>query len=147
MSRDLIVGVGIVIVGWLAVWISAALATRLLRPGVARTALTVLPSILTLFQRLLRSKLVPLRARAVLLIGFLYAISPITIIPDFIPVIGKLDNVLALAGALRLSSRWIPVEVLREAWTGPPSILAVLAGSRVLVAPASRAGASEGNVS
>jgi uncharacterized membrane protein YkvA (DUF1232 family) len=31
-----------------------------------------------------------------------YAVSPITIIPDFVPVIGKVDNVLALVLALEV---------------------------------------------
>ncbi len=90
----------------------------------------MLPSTLTLFQRLIRSTSVPRRARVILLIGFLYAVSPVTLIPDFVPVIGKVDNVLALVLALRWSSKMIPAEVLLEAWPGKPSQLKLLVGKR-----------------
>ena len=97
-----------------------------------KTAISLLPSTLTLFQRLMRSDSVPRRARAILLIGFAYAISPVTLIPDFVPVIGKVDNVLALVIALRLASKMIPPLVLREAWPGQLSQLKLVVGKRVL---------------
>jgi len=59
----------------------------------------------------------------------LYAVSPITIIPDFVPVIGKVDNVLALLVALRWASKMTPTEVLLEAWPGKPSQLRLLVAS------------------
>ena len=78
----------------------------------------------------MRSKSVPRRARVILWAGFLYAVSPVTIIPDFVPVIGKVDNVLALILALRWSSRMIPTGVLLEAWAGKPSQLILLVGNQ-----------------
>jgi uncharacterized membrane protein YkvA (DUF1232 family) len=98
--------------------------------GAIKSAISLLPSTLTLFHRLIRSKSVSRRARLILLLGFLYAVSPITIIPDFVPVVGKLDNVLALVLALRWSSRMIPSQVLVEAWPGKPSQLTLLVGKR-----------------
>jgi uncharacterized membrane protein YkvA (DUF1232 family) len=127
---QLAIGIGVLLAIWLAVWVAAVLMIRFLPDGAVKSAISLLPSTLTLFQRLIRSKSVPRRARLILMAGFLYAVSPITIIPDFVPVIGKLDNFLALVVALRWSSRMIPPQVLLEAWPGKPSQLRLLAGKR-----------------
>ena len=43
-----------------------------------------------------------------------YAISPIDLIPDFIPVLGLLDELLLLPGAIWLALRLVPGPVLEE---------------------------------
>jgi len=125
-----VVGLGVLLALWVALWVATALLIRLLPEGTVRSAVSFLPSTLTLFHRLMRSKSVPRQARLVLLLGFLYAVSPVTIIPDFIPVIGKLDNIAALVLALRWSSTMIPLPVLLAAWPGKPSQLTLLVGKR-----------------
>jgi uncharacterized membrane protein YkvA (DUF1232 family) len=125
---NLAVGIGLVLAAWAGVWVAAVLLTRVLPDGVVKSAIGLLPSTLTLFHRLIRSKSVPRRARLILLLGFLYAVSPVTLIPDFVPVIGKVDNILALVLALRWSSKPIPSRVLRDAWPGKPSQLKLLVG-------------------
>jgi len=44
-----------------------------------------------------------------------YALSPIDLIPDFIPVLGFLDELILLPGAIYLVIRLIPVSVLDHA--------------------------------
>lgn len=44
-----------------------------------------------------------------------YALSPIDLIPDFIPVLGYLDDLLLLPGLIALSIRLIPPAVMEEA--------------------------------
>ena len=44
-----------------------------------------------------------------------YAFSPIDLIPDFIPVLGYLDDLLITPGGLWLAIRLIPPEALAEA--------------------------------
>src|SRR4029077_4742407 len=112
------------------------LLVRVLPEGAIKSAISLLPSTLTLFQRLLRSRSVPRKARVILWAGFLYAVSPVTLIPDFVPVIGKVDNVLALVLALRWSSKMIPSQVLLEAWPGRPSQLRLLVSRRAAQAVA-----------
>jgi uncharacterized membrane protein YkvA (DUF1232 family) len=53
---------------------------------------------------------------AKLIAGFtlLYALSPVDLIPDFIPVLGYLDDVLILPGLIALTIRLIPAEVFAE---------------------------------
>jgi uncharacterized membrane protein YkvA (DUF1232 family) len=44
-----------------------------------------------------------------------YALSPIDLIPDFIPVLGFLDEMILLPGAIYLTLRLIPAGVLASA--------------------------------
>ena len=127
---QLALGIAVLLVAWAGVWVAAVLLIRVLPDGVVKSTISLLPSTLALFRRLIRSRSVPRRARLILLGGFLYAVSPVTIIPDFIPVIGKVDNILALVVALRWSSKMIPSQILLEAWPGKPSQLKLLVGKR-----------------
>jgi uncharacterized membrane protein YkvA (DUF1232 family) len=43
-----------------------------------------------------------------------YALSPIDLVPDFIPVLGYLDEVILLPLAVMLAVRLVPAEVLAE---------------------------------
>jgi uncharacterized membrane protein YkvA (DUF1232 family) len=52
------------------------------------------------------------KALAVLTVG--YALSPIDLIPDFIPVLGYLDDVILLPGLIWLTLRALPPHVLQE---------------------------------
>ena len=44
-----------------------------------------------------------------------YALSPIDLIPDFIPVIGFLDELILLPLAIAFAIRWIPAPVMADA--------------------------------
>lgn len=57
----------------------------------------------------------PWYARLVMLITLAYAASPIDLIPDFIPVIGYLDDLLLVPAGIALSIRLVPADVLLEA--------------------------------
>jgi hypothetical protein len=43
-----------------------------------------------------------------------YALSPIDLIPDFIPILGQLDDLVLVPLGIALATRMIPAEVLRE---------------------------------
>ena len=55
---------------------------------------------------------VPWHAKACAAGAVAYAMSPVTLIPDFIPVVGQLDNMLALIIGMALLRRMIPTELL-----------------------------------
>jgi len=62
-----------------------------------------------------RDSRIPWAARILVLAIVAYAVSPIDLIPDFIPVLGLLDDLLLLPAAILLAIRMIPDEVLAEA--------------------------------
>jgi uncharacterized membrane protein YkvA (DUF1232 family) len=78
---------------------------------------------LVLFRRLLADPRLPRRRKAALAALFAYLLSPIDLIPDFIPVIGHLDDALVAAFALRYVLRGVEPGVLEELWPGRPEQL------------------------
>jgi uncharacterized membrane protein YkvA (DUF1232 family) len=89
----------------------------------ARAVAGFVPDCVVLCRRLLADRRVPRRHKAVLagLVGYLA--SPLDLIPDFIPVIGQLDDALIAVLALRTVRRGIARSVLRQHWPGPPQSL------------------------
>lgn len=62
----------------------------------------------------LKSQKTPIFAKILAAVTVAYALSPIDLIPDFIPVLGYLDDVFLLPGLVALTLRLIPKEVLTE---------------------------------
>jgi uncharacterized membrane protein YkvA (DUF1232 family) len=69
---------------------------------------------LRLASRLARDHRVPLRVRLIPPVVAVYLASPLDIIPDFIPVIGQLDDLLVLAIGAGLMAKFTPSYVLNE---------------------------------
>jgi sulfatase modifying factor 1 len=57
---------------------------------------------------------VPWHAKAVAGCALLYVVSPIQIIPNFIPIIGQMDDVLVVTLGIKYLRRWVPRSVLEE---------------------------------
>jgi uncharacterized membrane protein YkvA (DUF1232 family) len=64
--------------------------------------------------RLVRDARVPLWVKAVIPLVILYLATPLDIIPDFLPVIGHLDDVLVVLVGVSLFVRFTPVAVVEE---------------------------------
>jgi uncharacterized membrane protein YkvA (DUF1232 family) len=122
--RVLLVAVAVVLASWAAL---AVLAARL-PPGLARDLAAFLPSCITLVRRVATDPRVPRRAKLALALAGLWVLSPIDLIPEFVPVIGPLDDAVVVALALRYAGRCVPREVLLEAWPGDPRLLLRLLG-------------------
>ena len=56
----------------------------------------------------------PWYAKALVIAIVAYALSPIDLIPDFIPVVGLLDDILLLPIAIVLALKLVPPEVMAE---------------------------------
>lgn len=61
-----------------------------------------------------KHKRTPLPARIIAGITVAYALSPVDLIPDFIPVLGYLDDVILLPALIALTIRLIPEDVLTQ---------------------------------
>jgi uncharacterized membrane protein YkvA (DUF1232 family) len=85
--------------------------------------LTFIPDCLMLVKRLLGDARVPRRRKLLLLLLVAYLAMPIDLIPDFIPVLGQLDDALFVALVLRAVLRAGGEELLEEHWGGPPRSL------------------------
>ena len=57
---------------------------------------------------------VPLRIKIIILIVIAYLLSPIDLIPDFIPVIGYLDDFLLITVGIPLLLKMVPKEIMEE---------------------------------
>ena len=57
----------------------------------------------------------PWYAKVIALCTIAYALSPIDLIPDFIPVLGYLDDIIIVPAGIALAIRLIPAEVLNDA--------------------------------
>lgn len=114
-----------------ASWAVLVLLARRLPPGILKDLAGLLPATLTTVRRLRSHPDVPRSAKVAVLIAGLWVISPIDLIPEFLPVIGPLDDVVVVALALRFAARRIPARVLFDAWPGDPALMSRLIGRPV----------------
>jgi uncharacterized membrane protein YkvA (DUF1232 family) len=86
----------------------------------------IIPDIAALLWRLFRDKRVALKTK--LLVGGLiaYIASPIDILPDFIPLVGKIDDVAIVFFAMNTIINDVPEEVILSNWTGKEDIIKIV---------------------
>jgi uncharacterized membrane protein YkvA (DUF1232 family) len=111
-----------------ASWLLLIVLARRLPPGVAKDLAGFLPDCVTVMRVLRRDPRVPRRARVAVVIAMLWVLSPIDLIPEFLPVIGPLDDIIAVAVLLRYAGRSVPRQVLLDAWPGDPYLMERLLG-------------------
>ena len=114
---------------WVLSWVAMVLFARRLPAGLLRDAAEFLPACVTTARRLRGSDAVPRRAKIALLIAILWVLSPIDLLPEFLPVIGPLDDVVAVVLLLRYAARAIPRDELLAAWPAEPRLLERLLGA------------------
>ena len=120
--RMLLAGAGLLVVAWAAMVVLA----RRLPPGAAKDLASVLPACVTTAGRLRGDPRVPRRVKVAVGLAALWVLSPVDLIPEFLPVIGPLDDVIVVAIALRYAGRTVLRDVLFEAWPGEAGFLARL---------------------
>ena len=116
----------------LALWAVSCVLMMLfasrLPDGLMRQVAEFLPSCVITAKALRRDPAVPRRAKIALLIAVLWVVSPIDLLPEFLPVIGPLDDVVAVILLLRYAARSIPRDTLLAAWPSDPTLLERLLG-------------------
>ncbi|HWC49807.1 MAG TPA: DUF1232 domain-containing protein [Solirubrobacterales bacterium] len=96
------------------------------RRSAARALATFLPDTLVLVRRLLADPAFPRSRKLALMALLAYLALPFDLVPDFLPVIGQLDDAILTGLTLRFVLRGAPPGVLAELWPGPPEGLAVI---------------------
>ena len=125
--RGILIGLAIA----LAVWVVAILVLVVLgRRSRARELATLIPNLLVLFRGLLRDPRVPRGAKVWVAVAVVWIVSPIDLVPEFIPVVGPLDDAIVAALVLRHLLRRTDRDVVLKHWRGDPATLERLAGAR-----------------
>ena len=110
-------------------WALLVILAARLPPGLLKDLAGFLPACVTLVRRLRADPRVPWQAKAAVVLAGLWVLSPVDLLPEFLPVIGPLDDVVVVALALSYAARRVPREVLAEAWPGEPRLLERLIGT------------------
>jgi uncharacterized membrane protein YkvA (DUF1232 family) len=109
-------------------WALLVVLAARLPAGLLKDLAGFLPACVTLVRRLRADPRVPWRAKAAVVLAGLWVLSPIDLLPEFLPIVGPLDDVVVVALALRYAARRVPPEVLLEAWPAEPRLLQRLLG-------------------
>jgi uncharacterized membrane protein YkvA (DUF1232 family) len=118
--KPLLVGLAIAVGVWLAFVAFLFLAGR---RAAAREMAAFLPNLILLFRGLSKDRRVPRGSKLLILFGLVWFLSPIDLIPEFIPVAGPLDDAIVAALILRRVLRSAGKDVLAEHWRGSPETL------------------------
>jgi uncharacterized membrane protein YkvA (DUF1232 family) len=120
--------IGGVVLGLVLMWAVVLVLLVLFRPRNVplRELVRVVPDVIRLIRSIITDRSVPLDVRAVLTLLLAWIVSPIDLIPEFIPVLGPLDDVVAAAVALRYTRRRLGIEEVRQRWVGTPDGFALL---------------------
>lgn len=97
---------------------------RTANSGGSRDAVRLVPDALRLVRRLATDRSIPRLTRLPLWVLLGYLLSPIDIVPDFIPVIGYADDVILVALVLRGLARRAGADKIDEHWPGTQKGLA-----------------------
>jgi uncharacterized membrane protein YkvA (DUF1232 family) len=122
---DALLGIGSALA---AVWLVLLfVVVRAKRRGQSVTEIVrLVPDLARLLARVSRDRTIPLRVRVRIFIAIAYNAQPINLIPDFVPVIGLVDNVVIILWAVRSTVRHAGPGAITRHWPGTPDGLATL---------------------
>jgi len=120
---DLITALAATLVAVALGWLLLVGFLWLHRPSraVAGPALRLVPDLVRLVRRLLADPGTPTSVRIALAGLLAYLLSPIDLIPDFVPAIGAADDLIIAAVVLRWAGRRVGLDDLRAKWSGDPA--------------------------
>ncbi len=85
-----------------------------------------IPDCLILFKQLLQDSRTPRRYKYALWLLIAYLSLPFDLIPDFIPIVGQLDDAIIVVLVLRRIVNGAGAGIIKEHWAGPTSSLNIL---------------------
>lgn len=86
----------------------------------------LVPNLLKLLWRLARDPRVPARTKASLVVLMGYIVSPVDLIPDIIPGLGQVDELVIAAFVLDQMLNRVPPEIVRNHWDGDRDVLEIV---------------------
>ena len=112
----------VVVLAILGVWLVLVAILWFHRPSrdLAIPAIRLVPDLVRLVRALLADATVPRRVKVALGGLLLYLVSPIDLVPEAVPIIGSVDDLIVAALVLRWVGRQLGVERLRSTWRGSP---------------------------
>jgi uncharacterized membrane protein YkvA (DUF1232 family) len=119
----------VVAVSGAALWTVLVVALVLVRPpgGIVPEALRLVPDTLVVLKRLATDPALPRGVRVRLWLLFAYLAIPFDLVPDFLPLVGMVDDAILVLFTIRSVIRRAGPEALRRHWPGTPEGLATLA--------------------
>lgn len=86
-------------------------------------SVAIAPNLVKLLARLSIDPRVPIRRRALVVAALAYVISPVDLIPDFVPGLGKLDDVVLVSVAIDRMLSGADATIVAEHWDGSEDAL------------------------
>jgi uncharacterized membrane protein YkvA (DUF1232 family) len=113
-------GVVAVVVVLVAAWTILVAALWLHRPSreLVGPAIRLAPDVIRLVRAVMADPATPQSVRLAFGGLLVYLVNPIDLVPEFLPVIGPLDDIILAGLVLRWSARRIGVGTLRRLWPG-----------------------------
>ena len=111
-----------------ALWLVLIVVLFITRPdrSTLGDAARLIPDTLRLVRRLATDRTIPLGTRVPVWLLLAYLVSPIDLVPDFIPVVGYADDAILTSLILRRLIRKVGTDKLTQHWTGTADGLARL---------------------
>jgi uncharacterized membrane protein YkvA (DUF1232 family) len=102
------------------IWVVMVAVLWMARPREVRLAdlVRIVPDVLRLASGVLRDRACPLGARLAVVGLIVWLINPIDLIPEFIPVLGPVDDVVVAVLVLRYVRRRLGTDEFRRRWPG-----------------------------
>ncbi len=116
------------VAGLVALWAALLVLFWLVRPKdvSARELIRVIPDVVRLIRSVITDRGAPFDVRLVLIGLLVWIISPIDLIPEFIPGLGPLDDVIVAMVAMRYTRWRMGLTALRSRWNGSDDGFALL---------------------
>ena len=118
--RTLIIALAVAAAIWIVAIVALVIAGRRTH---AKELAMLLPNLLSLLRGMIRDPRVGRFDKFLLVVAVAWVASPIDLIPEFIPVLGPLDDVVVVALILRRLVRRAGPEVVSDHWRGDPDLM------------------------